>query len=469
MSNTAVSILNPITGSGETLTTITKLRETYRVAGEIIENLDDYAIGELYGGSEKDLGGLFDNIVEETYSVLYGGSGLVKESDFYYLDKLTKSVEETMRLENLNYFILSCIPNFELNWHHIEWGQLTMKHNKLCIVASRDHGKSYMFSNALPVWNMYRYKGKNEFADNPRADLMRLERGFIITNEMELAIDLLEIVKNTIEDNADLSKKLFPVKKDNWSKQSIKCKNGARLNLKSYGGSFRGRHPGYIIVDDFLKENVIYSEVQRKKATEYFHSVIMNAIVPKGQVVVVGTPFHSNDLYGDLKEKKGWKVFEYPAIFPDGKILWSNRYSFRDLMEKKESQGDLIFSRENLVRPIVSDSSIFPWELVSRSFVGMQETMLVKNRESYPMKFNKIVTGCDFALSSSVGADYSVFMTWGITENEEMYLMHVYREKGKSYAEQMAVLKTIHSNFRPDCIYAENNQFQRIFIEGIDR
>src|SRR3990167_6721467 len=141
MSNTAVSILNPIQGNGETLTTISKLRETYRVAGEIIENLDEYAIGELYGGSEKDLNGLFDNIVEETYSVLYGNSGLVKESDFYYLDKLTKSVEETLRVENLNYFILSCMPSFELNWHHIEWGQLTMRHVRLCIEAARDHGK----------------------------------------------------------------------------------------------------------------------------------------------------------------------------------------------------------------------------------------------------------------------------------------------------------------------------------------
>lgn len=464
----AISLQNPISKSKEHLTTVNKLKETYRVASEIIENLDDYAIGELYGGSDGDIDGLFNNIVEETYNVLYGGAGLVKESDFYYLDKLTKSIEETMRIENLNYFILSCIPNFEMNWHHIEWGQLLMRYPKLCIEAARDHGKSYLFSNAFPIWNMYRYRGVNDFKDNPRKDLTILERGFIVTNEMELAIDLMEIVKNTIEDNDDLARKLYPDKKDNWSKQSIKCKNGARLNLKSYGGSFRGRHPGYIIVDDFLKDNVIYSEIQRKKAIEYFHSVIMNAIVPKGHVKVVGTPFHASDLYGDLKTKKGWKVFEYPAIFPDGKILWRNRYSFKDLMEKKETQGNLIFSRENLVRPIVSDSSIFPYELVCRSFVGMQEICLVKNRESYPKKFNRIVTGCDFAMSSSVGADYSVFMTWGITENEEMYLMHIYREKGKSYAEQMGILKTINTNFRPDVIYAENNQFQRIFIEGMD-
>ena len=44
-------------------------------------------------------------------------------------------------------------------------------------------------------------------------------------------------------------------------------------------------------------------------------------LVPGGQAIVIGTPFHANDLYGDLKTKKGWFVIEYPAIFPDGRSV----------------------------------------------------------------------------------------------------------------------------------------------------
>ena len=79
-------------------------------------------------------------------------------------------------------------------------------------------------------------------------------------------------------------------------------------------------------------------------------------LVPGGQIIVVGTPFHAEDLYGDLKTKNGWFVIEYPAIFPDGRILWPQRWSFKDLMDKKETQGSIIFSRENLCLPITNES-----------------------------------------------------------------------------------------------------------------
>jgi hypothetical protein len=43
---------------------------------------------------------------------------------------------------------------------------------------------------------------------------------------------------------------------------------------------------------------------------------------------------------------------EYLAIYPDGRILWENRWNYTDLMDKRQSQGNLIFSRELLCRPI---------------------------------------------------------------------------------------------------------------------
>ncbi|HPI19310.1 MAG TPA: hypothetical protein PKY56_02980 [Candidatus Kapabacteria bacterium] len=472
--------LSPITSLGDSLdipfkideeihvVTISKLQETYRIVDSIIEGLDDLALAELYGGGENDVGKIFDTIVGETYKALFGIGGIVKEGTFLYLDKLTKNIEETFRVEILNYFIASVLTDFEINWHHLEWGNICQTRLKFAILAARDHGKSFFFSNALPIWKMYRAKPYGDMIGHKRKDLILSMNGYIITNEMDLGGDLLEIIKGTIEGNAVLRDKLYPSEKDSWAKEKIKTKNGATLRVRSYGSSFRGRHPGYIIVDDFLKDNVIYSELQRKKAIDYFHAVIMNAIVPGGQVPVVGTPFHEADLYGDLKSKPGWLVLEYPAIFPDGKVLWPGRYSFDDLMRKKDEQGNLIFSRESLVRPIVSDSSLFPYELIKRAFVGMEEYTLVNNIEAFPISFSNIVVGCDFALSATVGADYSVSTVWGINEQEEMWLLHISRFKGKSYQEQIAHLKNINMNFRPTLFFIESNQMQMIFGQGLE-
>jgi hypothetical protein len=396
---------------------------------------------------------------EECRRVMYGGK-LVNTSNIGHLDKLTESLEETLRIESFPYFITSVLPDFEMNWHHLEWSDIPMNWNRFCVIASRDHGKSYMFSYALPAWKMYGYQPNNTTKQN----LLR-RAGFIFSFSAEQARELLTILKEQIENNPILSKKLLPRSNEGWAAESIVCRNGAKLKVKGFGSSVRGAHPGYIIVDDGLKDNVIYSSVQRKKNTDYFHSVIMNMIVPDGMVGVVGTPFHQTDLYGDLKTKKGWHVREYPGIFPDGTMLWPNRWSFEGLMDKRETQGSLSFSREILCRPITNDSTIFPDEIIQKAFVRMDQYTLVQSRDNFPVKFNKVVCGCDFAISSSIGADYSVFITLGVEDDGTCWLLNMKRFKGKSFGEQIAILKGLHANFRYDVMMLEKNQFQTIFAE----
>ena len=441
-----------------------KLHETYRIAEDIISQLTPEATLELWNsaGSENDIDQMFNLIADETYKVLYGETvdrKAIQSSQLGYLDMLSESIDETLRCENLNYFITSVLPDFEINWHHVQWGEIAMKHPKFCILASRDGGKSYFFSMAYPAWQLYRFKPKN----NTSSEQMN-KRGFLFSFSALQAIDLLAILKENIEDIDVLKDRLY--NKDSWSKTDITCKNRARLTTKGFGSAARGAHPGWIIVDDGLKDNVLYSSVQRQKNIDYFHAVIMNMITPNGQVGVVGTPFHGGDLYGDLKIKPNWFVYEYPGIFPNGDILWAKKWNYEALMEKRKSQGNLIFSREILCRPITSDSTIFPIEILNNAFYRMEDMILVENRESYKIKFDKVVVGSDFAISSSVGADYSVFGVWGIDEKERMWLMHFWRKKGASYDEQLAKLKSINANFRPDLMMLEKNQMQQIFVEG---
>lgn len=436
---------------------------------EIIQAMDERGLNEMMNGDVRDVDAVFDALMQDTYRVLYTGDMSI---DFRprYEENLSAVVEDTLRCANLTYFITSVIPDFQLSWHHLEWGELVQQHKKLCINAARDHGKSFYFSNAYAAWQLYRYTRPRTRSYSKRPTAASSNRGFLFSFSLQQGIDLMEILKGTIEENDILKERLFPQSTANsWSATNIVCRNGARLTVKGFGSSVRGAHPYWIIVDDGLKDNVIYSSLQRNKSTDYFHSVIMNMLVPGGQIIVVGTPFHAEDLYGDLKTKNGWFVIEYPAIFPDGRILWPQRWSFKDLMDKKETQGSIIFSRENLCRPITNESSIFPMEILTRSLLRMENYTLVDSREEFPVKFSKVVVGCDFAISANVGADYAVFSVWGIDElTDERWLLHLYREKGAKFFEQMNVLRRINSRFRPDLIVMENNTFQQIFVETAD-
>ena len=452
--------------------------ECLNIVDEIIDGMDDRGIIELCSGGAGDIDQVFDQLMSDTYKVMYTGDTNI---DFApkYPTRLSESIEEVLRCKNLTYFITSVMPDFQISWHHLEWGDLVHRHNKLCIEAARDHGKSYYFSNAYPAWQLYRYSRPKRSQYSKRPIRSNSNRGYLFSFSLQQSVDLMEILKNTIEGNDILRDRLVPDGKNSgaWASTNIVCKNGARLTCKGFGSSVRGAHPYWIVVDDGLKDNVIYSQLQRQKSIDYFHSVIMNMLVPGGQIIVVGTPFHASDLYGDLKSKsktatgsdQGWFVIEYPAIFPDGRILWPQRWGFLDLMEKRTTQGNIIFSRENLCRPITNESSIFPLKVLERTLVGMDKYTLVNNVDDFPIKFSKVVVGCDFSISANVGADYTVFTVWGVTEDREMYLLHMYRDKGKTFHEQMQVLRGINVHFRPHCMVLEQNTFQQIFVQESDK
>ena len=453
--------------------------ECLNTVHEIIDTMDERGINELFQCSGSDIDKMFDYMMTDTYKVLYTGD---KEIDFVpkYTEHLSSSIEETLRRKNISYFITSVMPDFQLSWHHLEWGDLVHQYRKLCIMAARDHGKSYYFSNAYPIWKMYNYCRPNVGKlSGRRPTNSNSNRGYLFSFSLQQSVDLMEILKTTIENNDILRERLYPDTRNSgaWASTNIVCKNGARLTCKGFGSSVRGAHPYWIVVDDGLKDNVIYSTIQRQKNIDYFHSVIMNMLVPKGQIIVVGTPFHAPDLYGDLKtksiqsslDKKGWFVIEYPAIFPDGRILWSQRWGFDELMEKRATQGNIIFSRENLCRPITNESSIFPLDILERSLVRMENYTLVNNRNDFPINFEKVVVGCDFAISSNVGSDYYVYTIWGVDEKRDMWLLNMFRDKGKKYHEQMQILRSINVRFRPECMVLEQNTFQQIFVDESSR
>ena len=453
--------------------------ECLNTVHEIIDTMDERGINELFQCSGSDIDKMFDYMITDTYKVLYTGD---KEIDFVpkYTEHLSSSIEETLRRKNISYFITSVMPDFQLSWHHLEWGDLVHQYRKLCIMAARDHGKSYYFSNAYPIWKMYNYCRPNVGKlSGRRPTNSNSNRGYLFSFSLQQSVDLMEILKTTIENNDILRERLYPDTRNSgaWASTNIVCKNGARLTCKGFGSSVRGAHPYWIVVDDGLKDNVIYSTIQRQKNIDYFHSVIMNMLVPKGQIIVVGTPFHALDLYGDLKtksiqsslDKKGWFVIEYPAIFPDGRILWSQRWGFDELMEKRATQGNIIFSRENLCRPITNESSIFPLDILERSLVRMENYTLVNNRNDFPINFEKVVVGCDFAISSNVGSDYYVYTIWGVDEKRDMWLLNMFRDKGKKYHEQMQILRSINVRFRPECMVLEQNTFQQIFVDESSR
>ena len=114
--------------------------ECLNIIEEIIDGMDDKGILELMQGSQGDIDYVLDNLMKDTFQVMYTGDTNIDFSP-KYTDRLSYSIEETLRTRNLAYFITSVLPDFQLSWHHLEWCDLVHRHKKLCTIAARDHGK----------------------------------------------------------------------------------------------------------------------------------------------------------------------------------------------------------------------------------------------------------------------------------------------------------------------------------------
>jgi hypothetical protein len=337
--------------------------------------------------------------------------------------------------------------------HHEEWDELIMQHRRICCLAPRDHGKSYFFNFAYPIW-------KSVYTPNGA--------GYIFSVTQPQAEQILDKIKTEIETNPKLQH-LVPKKKSLWSTRSIKLSNGHRIYARGFGTKVRGAHPSWVVVDDGLNDESMYSETVRKKQIDYFFSAITNMLVPGGQLIVVGTPFHAADLYATLAENDQYTFRRYPALLPNGKPLWSDRYNLDLLKAKQKEIGTIRFAREFECQPVSDAMSLFPGYL----FEGdPTEQFMVKL--GMPLSFWKqlgiqIYMGVDFALSSSVSADYFIAWVMGKDRFGNRWVVDVFREKGLPYHRQLSVINTLARRYQPGLIFLEANQMQRIFGDELIR
>lgn len=441
---------------------------TLEYMNQILDNLSDKALIEIYNGYDKDVTKLLDSIFVEVDKVINFNAGKIDSANLSFLNYLEKSIDEQFKVLSYNYFKTTCLTNFRQNWRNLEWGNLVQLYPWSAYLCQRGSGKSYEFCYAFPLWRLFSYNRPHPLIPDTNDNYLRKET-CIITNESRLCNLHISKIVEEIGSNDVIGAKVNPSGKANLGKESVTTENGAKLHQRSYGSFIRGLHVGAVCTDDFLDKSVLYSKDQRTKYKEVFDAEIKQIVEQGGFNLVSGTPFHQSDLYGDLMKDNMFKVFTYPGILPNMEILAPDRFTYEYLMEIKQSLGSIVFSREILVSPISDASSLFPWEFLRTSFVGMEHTKYVDDIASYPIKMERVVIGCDFAISGTIGADYTVYTVWGRSREKKLYLMHVWRKQGASHDEQVSQIISLDNRFKPNKIVCESNGFQLILAQLVKK
>ena len=80
-----------------------------------------------------------------------------------------------------------------------------------------------------------------------------------------------------------------------------------------------------------------------------------------------------------------------------------------------------------------------------------------------------IYVGVDFAISSSVQADYTVIWVMGLDRAGNRWIIDIKRGKGLSYIEQKGMINDVGQKYKPGLIMLESNQMQRIWGDELIR
>lgn len=322
---------------------------------------------------------------------------------------------------------------------------------------------SYMWSYAFILWRLWSYCKPVPWRQNTVDNQNRKETCYI-TSTMTLAKVQIKKVREEIETNDLIAEKLNPNGKASIGETGITTETGSTLHIRGRDGFIRGLHVGAVLCDDMPDESSLYSDEQREKLKELLKGTIEPIVEPYGYFIICGTPYSSapNELYQVLKADKRFYCFEYPVIFPDGRPLAPDRYTFDQILAKREELGTIVFNREYLVVPISDSSTIFPYEYLMRSTVGMENIRFATSIDDYPIKLQRVHIGVDFAVSGNIGADYTVYSVWGIDSMKNYYLLTYYRQKGMSHNEQIDKIVQLDRLFRPNKIVCESNGFQSI-------
>jgi len=338
--------------------------------------------------------------------------------------------------------------------HHEEWDRIVAENDRVLIEAARDHGKSHFFSLAYPIW-MAGYVKPGSL-------------GYIFSSTQDTANALLALVKEELLNNPKFEH-LVPATRDRlWSKKEIRLRSGSVIRARGMGVKVRGGHPDWIVVDDGLTDEDIYSETIRRRTIDYFLSAIVNMVKPGGQLIVVGTPMHFGDLYGHLKETGQYHCSKYPAINAKGEILFPERYDRKRLENRKHEVGPARFAREFLCQPLTDESSLFPSHLFSGGDVRLPYKLGLPAAYWEKLGWPRY-TGVDFAMSASASADWTVIFTVAVDQQGNRWIVNLQRVKGAGFQAQLDMIKEEYARFLPDVIHAEANQMQRIFSDEIIR
>lgn len=348
-------------------------------------------------------------------------------------------------------------------------GALEAGERLIACVAPRGHAKSTCAALAYPLWCVCEGRRRNIV---------------IVTHEGSLARQFVRDIRTELETNellharyGDLTRPPPGADKPRgprarWRDDVFTTATGITVQAKGTGQSLRGtrvgpQRPDLIICDD-IEKDVHVATPQGRQRTEYWlRRVVMPALAPGGQIVVVGSIIHYESLLAKLRDRRQWPRWHYRvyraiecALGADGLYrrvaLWPARWPLAALDEEAERIGTIAFEQEYMANPINTDLRLFDPEWLQR-----YDPAELEGRELIHLMAVDPSTG-------TPGGDF--FAVWvgsvdvgsGVIYTRELTLQRIH------FNDQLRCVIDMAQRWRPMRIAVETAGYQGVLMQALE-
>lgn len=289
------------------------------------------------------------------------------------------------------------------------------KIKRLMVFMPPRHGKSYLVNEIFPTWYIGKHPGEEVISTS---------------YSQEVASGFGRKVRNMmLEPNYQL---IFPgvaPSDDSHAAHRFSITSGGNYYAVGAGGPLTSRGASLIVIDDIHKNRAeTQSEAILGRIKEWFGPVLYTRLAPNGVVVFIQTRWSEKDLPGHLLDTEGdiWDVLSFPAISPDGKALWPERFPLTTLEEIKRTIGSRDFNALYQQTPSAEEGA-----LLLRKWW--------KFYKQVPTDLSFLGLSVDLSFSDGPTNSFAVFQTWG-RRGADKFLLDQYRAQ-VDFTEQLGMFR----------------------------
>jgi predicted phage terminase large subunit-like protein len=292
---------------------------------------------------------------------------------------------------------------------------------RLIINMPPRHTKSEFASYLLPSWFLGKFPQRKVIQTSHTA---------------ELAVGFGRKVRNLVD--SDRYKDLFPdvaLQADSKAAGRWATNFSGEYFAIGVGGAVTGKGADLLIIDDpHSEQEAALAEVNPEiydKTYEWYTSGPRQRLQPGGAIVVVMTRWSKKDLTGQVLKSSAqrggdeWEVIEFPALFENGKPLWPEFWSQKELLALKEELPNSKWMAQYQQNPTSESSAI-----VKREWWQIWE-------KENPPYCEFTLMSWDTAFEKTNRSDYSACTLWGVfyqpddngVEQANIILINAFRDR----------------------------------------